>query len=89
MRYIIEIDPSSVAGAKLLAYIAQINATENEIKVHKTSSLSDEDMALPGRKPRLEEIEEWLSQPDHEYISGNDSLNMLKKEMAEYKKRNK
>lgn len=86
MRYIIEIDPTSAAGAQLLEYIAQMEISGQDIKVHKTTSLSDEDMALPGRKPRLDELEEWLSQPNHEYISGDNALAMLKEEMTEYRK---
>ena len=89
MRYIVEIDPSSEKGAELLKYIADLHAPASSVKVHKATSLSDEEMALPGKKPRKEQLEEWLSQPDYGNIDGDKALAMLQEELATYRKNKK
>lgn len=86
MRYIVEIDPSSVIGAELLRYIADLNAPVNVVKVHKASSLTDEEMALPGGNVNSEQLEEWLSLPDYGSIEGETALSLLKEELATYRR---
>lgn len=89
MRYIVEIDPSSSVGAELLRYIAELNAPDNAIRVHKASTLTDEEMALPGGSVSAEQLEEWLSLPDYGSIEGQTALSMLKEELAVYRRSKK
>ncbi len=89
MRYIVEIDPSSAIGAELLKYIADLQAPANAVKVHKTPSLTDEEMALPGAPVSAEQLEEWLSLPDYGSIDGETALSLLKEELAVYRRNKK
>ena len=64
MRYIVEIDSSTPIGAALLQYIEDLAAPKGTVTIHKEPSLTDEEMALPGKKLSAEQLEEWLAQPD-------------------------
>lgn len=86
MRYIVEIDSNTDKGAELLKYIAQLNASHDEVKVHQDAELSDEEMALPGQAPTPKQLEDWLSKPDYGYVDGQDALVLLKEGLAAYRK---
>ena len=86
MRYIVEIDPTTKQGAKLLKYIVELDAPASSVNVHKATSVTDEEMALPGKKPRTQQLEEWLAKPDYGNIDGEKALAMLHEELAVYRK---
>ncbi len=85
MRYIVEIDPSFPAGAELLKYIADLHAPADAVRIHKAASISDEEMALPGKKISTTQLEEWLALPDYGNLDGEAALLLLKEEMATYR----
>lgn len=89
MKYIIEIDADNNLGAQLLKYIADMHAPANVVKIHKASTLTDEEMALPGKKPTKEQLEEWLSLPDYGFVEADEALALLKEELATYRKTKK
>ena len=69
MKYIVKIDNDTNEGATALKLLKKLNAPKKAIsfeisKREKKEKLSDEKMALPGKKPSEENFNAWVAETD-------------------------
>jgi len=54
-----------------------------EPAIHK---LTDEEMAAPGEKPSIEQLEEWLAKEDGDKYGIDEAFSMIRREYATVRK---
>ncbi len=64
-------------------------AKEMGIETYAITELSDEEMALPGVKASHKQLEEWLAKEDGVKYGIDKAFEIVKKELAKSKKKDK
>lgn len=75
------------SGSKTKIELLSRVAKEMGIEQFKETELSDEEMALPGKKPSKQKLEKWLAKNDGEEYAADAAFNYVKKQLALLRKR--
>ncbi len=88
MKYLVEVNSDSVKGSKLMKYIKELGAPDNDIHILNESPLTDEEMGMaPIRHVSEANLESWLKPGDNEEgFTGKEAVEYIRKKRDEKKK---
>ncbi len=75
------------SGSKTKIELLSRVAKEMGIEQFKETELSDEEMALPGKKPSMQKLEKWLAKNDGEEYEVGEAFDYVKKQLRLLRKK--